>query len=209
MLRARTTSTGRARAQQAGAQRARTQRASTPSAPNQVASTENTPTQSTPAEGALTQNAPGQNNDVEVVHEQPEQIQPDRAFPDPPKVSYYADVPTQVPVLRYSEGSPQIIFRYARFNVEKLLDKASKLRDGQPCDLPRTVTPTSDSRNWSTTITFKDGVQWLFQVPHPHGPLIQPNYSTTPDRLVMSEVTTLNYLKNVPSVPAPRVHAWR
>jgi len=56
------------------------------------------------------------------------------------------------------------VLTHAKFNVSALLDLGKRIRrKACTCDLSQT--PASGSLNWAITISFEDGVDWIFRSP--------------------------------------------
>jgi hypothetical protein len=102
------------------------------------------------------------------------------------------------------DPNKQSIFHFASFSLTALLALASRLR-GQPCSCDRTTRPSSDDLNWYILLTFADGIEWVFRVPHTgHSQLKR----WTASRLIVSEVATLAFVKAHTRIPVPQVYAY-
>jgi hypothetical protein len=98
------------------------------------------------------------------------------------------------------------IFAYAKFNLDALLLLAKKLR-GHPCTTDISKRPKTGSLNWVIFIVFNDGVEWVLRSPR-NGPMaIVTNESAS--KMLISEASTLKYLKEFTSVPVPEVYSFR
>ena len=98
------------------------------------------------------------------------------------------------------------VYYYANFNLEALLSLAKQSR-GRPCTCDVSQMPKSGSLNWAIFISFDDGVDWVFRSPTSslHG-----FYSDrTASKIVVSEASTLMYLKVYTSIPVPEVYSYR
>ena len=101
---------------------------------------------------------------------------------------------------------PEKIFAYAKFNLDVLLALAAKLR-GQPCTSDPSKRPQTGSLNWVVFITFDDGIEWVFRSPR-HGPdTILTDESAS--KMLISEASTLKYLRAYSSIPVPEVYSFR
>lgn len=96
------------------------------------------------------------------------------------------------------------IYYFADFNLDALLSLAEGRR-GQPCTCDVSQMPKTGSLNWVVFIQFHDGVEWVFRAPMLHG-----FYSIeTASKIVVSEASTLMYLKAHTSIPVPEVYSYR
>ncbi|KAI1496490.1 hypothetical protein F5X99DRAFT_424654, partial [Biscogniauxia marginata] len=97
------------------------------------------------------------------------------------------------------------VYYFADFNLEALLS-LSEQRRGRPCTCDVTQMPKSGSLNWVIFISFDDGIEWVFRSPI-RG--IHSFYSDeTASKIVVSEASTLMYLKAYTSVPVPEVYSY-
>lgn len=94
------------------------------------------------------------------------------------------------------------IFAYAKFNLDKLLCLATKLR-GRPCTCDASIRPKAGSFNWVIFITFDDDVEWVFRSPRRDSEVT----NETACKMLVSEACTLNYLSGL--VPVPEVYSFR
>lgn len=97
------------------------------------------------------------------------------------------------------------IFRWSKFNLEALLSLATKLR-GRPCTCDESKAPKTGSLNWVIFITFDDGVQWVFRSPRYDALMFSDE---TASKMLISEVSTLKYLKAHCSIPVLEVYSYR
>lgn len=98
------------------------------------------------------------------------------------------------------------IFRYAKFNVDALLDLCHSLR-GRLCTCDRSKPPKTGSLNWVIFVTFDDGVEWVFRSPRGGYDAIHSDESAS--KLVVNEASTLKYLGARTSIPVPQVYSYR
>lgn len=98
------------------------------------------------------------------------------------------------------------IFAYAKFNLDALLSLATRLR-GRPCSADPSTRPKTGSLNWVIFITFDDGLEWAFRSPRNGPSAILTEESAS--KLLVSEASTLNYLRANSSVPVPEVYSFR
>lgn len=98
------------------------------------------------------------------------------------------------------------IFAYAKFNLDALLSLATRLR-GRPCSADPSTRPKTGSLNWVIFITFDDGIEWAFRSPRNGPSAILTEESAS--KLLVSEASTLNYLRANSSVPVPEVYSFR
>lgn len=97
-----------------------------------------------------------------------------------------------------------MIYYFADFNLEALLSLSARLR-GCPCTCDVSQMPRTGSLNWVIFISFDDEVEWVFRSPRSRG-----FYSVeTASKIVVSEASTLIYLKAHTSVPVPEVYSYR
>ena len=97
------------------------------------------------------------------------------------------------------------IFDYANFDVSALCSLATRLRGGLFCDCDQSQTPLAGSLNWAITLSFNDGVEWIFRSPW-EGAVSCPKSRSS---LLASEAATLKYLKANSTIPVPEVFAYR
>ncbi|KAJ6178162.1 hypothetical protein N7519_008623 [Penicillium mononematosum] len=95
------------------------------------------------------------------------------------------------------------IFTYAKFNVPALLSLAESIR-GKECSCDETQRPSSGSLNWVVFISFDDGVEWVFRSPRRSFGL----QKTTAGEVLVSEVATMNYLREMGKIPVPEVFSY-
>ncbi|KAJ5254201.1 hypothetical protein N7524_011381 [Penicillium chrysogenum] len=95
------------------------------------------------------------------------------------------------------------IFAYAKFNIAALLSLAYSIR-GKECSCDETKRPDSGSLNWVVFISFDDGVQWVFRSPRRSFGL----QKTTASEVLVSEVATMKYLREMGTVPVPEVFSY-
>lgn len=96
------------------------------------------------------------------------------------------------------------IFAYAKFNLDALLSPVTKLR-GQPCVVDKLMRPKTGSLNWAIFLVFDDGVEWVFRSPRRSAIITDPSVL----KMVISEASTLMFLKTHTSVPVPDVYSFR
>ncbi|KAF5550716.1 kinase-like domain-containing protein [Fusarium mexicanum] len=97
------------------------------------------------------------------------------------------------------------IYYFATFNLQALLSLAEQRR-GQPCTCDITQMPKCGSLNWVIFICFPDGVEWAFRSPKSG---VDSLYSDeTASRILVSEASTLLYLKANTSIPVPQVFSY-
>ncbi|TVY13106.1 hypothetical protein LARI1_G008763 [Lachnellula arida] len=97
------------------------------------------------------------------------------------------------------------VFFYAKFNLSALLHLAGQLRDTL-CSCDESKRPESGALNWAITLSFEDGVEWIFRSPRRcHD--ISPETTAS---LLESEVATMKYVKLNSSIPVPEVfdYSW-
>ena len=95
------------------------------------------------------------------------------------------------------------IFAHAKFNVTALLDLGKRIRQ-EACHCDLSQTPASGSLNWAITISFDDGVDWIFRSPRTYyGIDIEVAGS-----LIASEAATLKYIRGNSSIPVPEIFAY-
>ncbi|KAI9149378.1 hypothetical protein HJFPF1_11430 [Paramyrothecium foliicola] len=97
------------------------------------------------------------------------------------------------------------IYYFAHFNLDALLALSETCR-GRPCSCDVSQTPKSGCLNWVIFITFDDGVEWVFR--SPRDDLIDFYKDETSSKILLSEVSTLLYLKANTSVPVPDVYSF-
>ncbi|KAF4978223.1 hypothetical protein FZEAL_5328 [Fusarium zealandicum] len=97
------------------------------------------------------------------------------------------------------------VYNYADFNLEALL-RLSEQHRGRPCTCDISQMPKSGSLNWVIFISFDDGIEWVFRSPRSG---LHSFYSDeTASKIVVSEASTLMYLKAYTSVPVPEVYSY-
>lgn len=98
------------------------------------------------------------------------------------------------------------IYYYADFNLEALLSLSEQHR-GLPCTCEVSQMPKSGSLNWAIFVSFDDGIEWVFRSPKMG---FDTFYSDeTVSKVVMSEASTLMYLKTYTSIPVPEIYSYR
>ncbi|KAJ3539249.1 hypothetical protein NM208_g5564 [Fusarium decemcellulare] len=98
------------------------------------------------------------------------------------------------------------IYYFAKFDLPALLS-LSEQRRGQPCTCDVSQMPKSGSLNWVIFVSFKDGIEWVFR--SPKSALHTGFYSDeTASKILISEASTLLYLKAHTSIPVPEVYAY-
>ncbi|KAK7403933.1 hypothetical protein QQX98_010303 [Neonectria punicea] len=97
------------------------------------------------------------------------------------------------------------IFAYAKFNLDALLSLATRLR-GRPCTADASTRPKTGSLNWVIFITFEDGIEWAFRSPRSGPSTILTKESAS--KMLISEASTLKYLRTHSSVPVPEVYSF-
>lgn len=98
------------------------------------------------------------------------------------------------------------IFRYAQFNIDALLALAGKLK-GRTCTCDRSKPPKSGSLNWVIFVSFDDGTEWVFRSPRTGLSTIVTD--ETAAKMLVSEASTLKYLRAHSSIPVPEVFSYR
>ncbi|KAI1041064.1 hypothetical protein LB505_005852 [Fusarium chuoi] len=97
------------------------------------------------------------------------------------------------------------IYYFAKFNLPALLSLVEQRR-GQPCTCDITQMPKCGSLNWVIFLCFQDGVEWVFRSPRSD---FDSFYSDdTASKILVSEASTLLYLKANTSVPVPQVFSY-
>ncbi|EXL65931.1 hypothetical protein FOPG_17868 [Fusarium oxysporum f. sp. conglutinans race 2 54008] len=97
------------------------------------------------------------------------------------------------------------IYYFAKFNLPALLS-LSEQRRGQPCSCDVSQMPKSGSLNWVIFLSFEDGTEWVFRSPKSG---LDCFYSDeTASKILISEASTLLYLKAHTSIPVPEVYAY-
>ncbi|OAA61774.1 Protein kinase-like domain protein [Niveomyces insectorum RCEF 264] len=89
-----------------------------------------------------------------------------------------------------------------KFDLSKLLALAAKLR-GRPCHCDRDQPAMNGGMNWAISLTFDDGVDWIFRSPEP--------YTFSDDvlaKMLVSEVATMQCIKEHTSIPVPDVFSF-
>lgn len=98
------------------------------------------------------------------------------------------------------------IFSYAQFNLDALISLAAGLR-GRECSCNVAAAPKTGSMNWAIFVSFDDGLDWVFRSPRRGHHAIVSDESA--QKMLVSEVATLKFLRNNTSVPIPRVYSFR
>lgn len=96
------------------------------------------------------------------------------------------------------------VFAHAKFNVPALLDLGKQIRQ-KACNCDLSQTPASGSLNWAITISFDDGVGWIFRSPRTYYGLDMEIAGS----LIASEAATLKYIRRNSSIPVPEIFAFR
>jgi hypothetical protein len=98
------------------------------------------------------------------------------------------------------------ILRYATFNIGALCKLATASRNEVPCSCDPNQEPMDSSFNWTVTIQFEDGVEWIMRSP-------RSDYGQFPSelsgKLLASEAITLKHLRQVTDIPIPEVYSYR
>ncbi|KAF4462691.1 kinase-like domain [Fusarium albosuccineum] len=97
------------------------------------------------------------------------------------------------------------IYRYAKFNLDALLALGEKLR-GRPCTCDTTKPPKFGSLNWVVFLLFDDGIEWVFRSPRTGLSAILTDESAS--KMLVSEASTLKYLRAHSSIPVPEVYSY-
>lgn len=97
------------------------------------------------------------------------------------------------------------IFAQTKFNLDALLSLAAKLR-GRPCTCDASQKPKTGSHNWIISITFDDGVEWVFRSPRVRGAICSDESAS---KMLISEASTIKYLRIHSSIPVPDVYSFR
>ncbi|OAA35580.1 Protein kinase-like domain protein [Beauveria brongniartii RCEF 3172] len=100
---------------------------------------------------------------------------------------------------------PEKIFSCARFNLDALLSLAGGLR-GRECACNVAAAPKTGSMNWAIFVSFDDGLEWVFRSPRSGPHAIVSDESA--QKMLLSEVATLKFLRNNTSVPVPEVYSF-
>ncbi|KAJ5420421.1 hypothetical protein N7465_002940 [Penicillium sp. CMV-2018d] len=95
------------------------------------------------------------------------------------------------------------IFTYAKFDVAALLSLAYSIR-GKECSCDENQRPNSGSLNWVIFISFEDEVEWVFRSPRRSFGLKK----ATASEVLMSEVATMKYLREMSKIPVPEVFSY-
>lgn len=115
--------------------------------------------------------------------------------------------PTSLTAIHFTmsgEKTEAKVFAHAKFNVSALLDLGKQIRR-KACDCDLSQTPASGSLNWAITISFEDGVDWIFRSPRTYYGVD----TETAGSLIASEAATLKYIRRNSSIPVPEVFAFR
>ncbi|KFA48439.1 hypothetical protein S40293_00294 [Stachybotrys chartarum IBT 40293] len=99
----------------------------------------------------------------------------------------------------------QKIYYFADFNPEAL-PALSEARRGRPCSCDVSHMPKSGRLNWVIFITFDDGVEWVFR--SPRSDLLGFYSDETASKILVSEASTLMFLKANTSIPVPEVYSF-
>ena len=110
------------------------------------------------------------------------------------------------PTCRPNTAMKEKIFRYATFNLKALLDLAQKLR-GRPCTCDVSKLPKFGSLNWVIFVSFDDGIEWVFRSPRTGLSAILTDESAS--KMLISEASTLKYIRAHSSIPVPEVYSYR
>ncbi|KJK73544.1 hypothetical protein H634G_11202 [Metarhizium anisopliae BRIP 53293] len=100
---------------------------------------------------------------------------------------------------------PEKIFSCAKFNLDALLSLARGIR-GRACTCNVSAAPKTGSMNWAIFISFDDGLDWVFRSPRSGHHAIVSDESA--QKMLLSEVATLKFLKKHTSVPIPEVFSF-
>jgi hypothetical protein len=98
------------------------------------------------------------------------------------------------------------IFSYEKFNLDALISLSSVLR-GRPCTCDVSKTPKTGSLNWVVFVCFDDGIEWVFRSLRSGDNAILSDESAS--KMLVSEASTLKYLKAYSMVPVPEVYSFR
>lgn len=98
------------------------------------------------------------------------------------------------------------VFAYAKFDLDALILLATRLR-GQSCTVDTSTRPKAGSTHWAIFITFEDGVEWVFRSPRRGLSAIITEESAS--KLLISEASTLKYLRALGSILVPEVFSFR
>ena len=101
---------------------------------------------------------------------------------------------------------PEKIFSCAKFNLDALLTLARGTR-GQACTCDVSAAPKTGSMNWAILVSFDDGLDWVFRSPRGGHHAIVSDDSA--QKMLLSEVVTLKFLRKHTSVPVPEVFSFR
>ncbi|KAF4947148.1 hypothetical protein FGADI_10604 [Fusarium gaditjirri] len=97
------------------------------------------------------------------------------------------------------------IYYFAKFNLPALLSLAEQHR-GQPCTCDTAQMPKCGSLNWVIFLCFQDGVEWVFRSPKSGLDCFYSDETTS--KILVSEASTLLYLKANTSIPVPQVFSY-
>ncbi|RKL47607.1 hypothetical protein BFJ72_g1839 [Fusarium proliferatum] len=97
------------------------------------------------------------------------------------------------------------VFAYAKFDLDALILLATRLR-GQSCTVDTSTRPKAGSTHWAIFITFEDGVEWVFRSPRRGLSAIITEGSAS--KLLISEASTLKYLRALGSILVPEVFSF-
>src|SRR3954465_12424005 len=98
------------------------------------------------------------------------------------------------------------IFSHAKFDLNALLSLSRSLR-GKPCTCDVSKAPKTGSLNWVIFIAFDDGIEWVFRSPRSGVHAILSDQSAS--KMLLSEASTLKYLKAYSSFPVPKVYSFK
>ncbi|POR38280.1 Uncharacterized protein TPAR_01538 [Tolypocladium paradoxum] len=108
-----------------------------------------------------------------------------------------APMPESMPAPRRQRN----IFYHASFNLAKLLQLATKLRN-QPCACDSSQAPMFGAFSWAIFLKFDDGVEWVFRSPRTECVEISKAGAC---HILASEAATLKYVRQRTSIPVPEV----
>ncbi|KAI1062295.1 hypothetical protein LB506_006264 [Fusarium annulatum] len=97
------------------------------------------------------------------------------------------------------------VFAYAKFDLDALISLATNLRR-QSCTIDTSTRPKAGSTHWVIFITFEDGIEWVFRSPRGGSSAIITEKSAS--KLLISEATTLKYLRTLGAIPVPEVFSF-
>ena len=96
------------------------------------------------------------------------------------------------------------IFRYAKFNLNALIEHAEELR-GERCSCDVSQEPMAGSHNWAVVLTFDDhGKDWIFRSPRSDSSFSLDIIAL----MVESEVASIQVTKKLNCIPVVEVKSY-